>query len=55
MVDATIFVVQWAATPRQKVIGSLKQLYSAGAKIAGLVIHRAKVTKEDHYGYAKTR
>ena len=49
MVDATIFVVLWAATPRQKVIGSLKQLSSAGAKIAGLVIHRAKATKENQY------
>ena len=52
MVDATIFVVQCATTPRQKVIGSLKQLSSAGAKIAGLVIHKTKATKEDHYGEA---
>jgi capsular exopolysaccharide synthesis family protein len=54
MADATIFVVQWAATPRTKVISSLKQLSSAGATIAGLVIHKAKATKENPYSDVKT-
>lgn len=51
MADATVFVVQFAATPRQKVLSSLKQLTSAGANIAGLVMHRVKDAKDDYYGY----
>lgn len=55
LVDATVFVVQSQATSRQKVLGSLKSLMSAGANIAGLVLHRTAEQKEEKYIYAERK
>ena len=55
LVDATVFVVQSQATPRQKVLGSLKSLVSAGANIAGLVLHRTAEQKEEKYVYSERK
>jgi capsular exopolysaccharide synthesis family protein len=52
-VDATVFVVQSQATSRQKVLGSLKSLVSAGANIAGLVLHRTAEIPEEKYAYSE--
>ena len=51
-VDATLFVVQWGATPRRKVIESLRQLASAGANFAGIIIHKADTPQKNQDGYA---
>jgi polysaccharide biosynthesis transport protein len=51
IVDATIFVVRWEETPRQVVIGSLKQLQSVGGAIAGVVLSRVNVKKHARFGY----
>jgi len=51
LADATVFVVQWETTPRQTALGSLKQLVSAGAEIAGVVLHKVNLRKQPKYGY----
>jgi len=51
IVDATVFVVRWEQTPRQVVIGALKQLQSVGGNIAGLVLSRVNVKKHAKFGY----
>jgi len=38
--DATIFVVQWETTPRNVALAAIRQLQSAGAAIAGVVLHK---------------
>lgn len=49
LADATVFVVQWEATPRQTALGSLKQLISAGGQIAGVVLHKVNLRKHAKY------
>jgi capsular exopolysaccharide synthesis family protein len=51
LADATVFVVQWETTPRMTALGSLKQLVSAGAQIAGVVLHKVNLRKQPRYGY----
>jgi succinoglycan biosynthesis transport protein ExoP len=51
IVDATVFVVRWEATPRQVVLGALKQLQSVGGTIAGVVLSRVNVKKHAKFGY----
>jgi capsular exopolysaccharide synthesis family protein len=51
IVDATVFVVRWETTPRQVVIGALKQLQSVGGTIAGIVLSRVNVKKHARFGY----
>lgn len=49
LADATVFVVQWESTPRQTVLGSLRQLVSAGAQIAGVALHKVNLRKHAKY------
>jgi succinoglycan biosynthesis transport protein ExoP len=51
IVDATIFVVRWERTPRQVVLGSLKQLQGVGGTVAGVVLSRVNVKKHARFGY----
>jgi polysaccharide biosynthesis transport protein len=51
LADATVFVVQWETTPRQTAVGSLRQLASAGAAIAGVVLHKVNPRKQPKYAY----
>jgi Mrp family chromosome partitioning ATPase len=51
IVDATVFVVRWEHTPRQVVLGALKQLQSVGGAIAGVVLSRVNVKKHAKFGY----
>jgi capsular exopolysaccharide synthesis family protein len=51
IVDTTVFVVRWEHTPRQVVLGALKQLQSAGGTIAGAVLTRVNVKKHARFGY----
>ena len=49
LADATVFVVQWESTPRQTALGSLRQLVSAGAQIAGVALHKVNLRKHAKY------
>lgn len=51
IVDSTIFVVRWERTPRQVVIGALKQLQGVGGAVAGVVLSRVNVKKHARFGY----
>jgi len=51
IVDATVFVVRWEHTPRQVVLGALKQLQSVGGTVAGVVLSRVNVKKHAKFGY----
>lgn len=52
IVDQTVFVARWQATPRKMIVHSLRQLSETGADIAGLVLSRVDVRKHARYGYA---
>jgi exopolysaccharide transport family protein len=49
--DATIFLVRWAKTPRQVVLGALKSFHTLGGKMAGVVLSRVDMRKHATYGY----
>jgi capsular exopolysaccharide synthesis family protein len=49
--DCTVFVVRWAKTPRAAVVTAFKQLVSAGAKLAGVVLSRVNIRQHARYGY----
>ncbi len=51
IVDATIFIVRWEKTPRQVVLGALKQIQTVGGQIAGVVLSRVNVRKHARFGY----
>jgi Mrp family chromosome partitioning ATPase len=51
LVDATLFVVRWGATPRQVVMNAIKTLEKAQTKFAGTVVSRVDVTKHRRYGF----
>lgn len=51
LVDATLFVVRWGATPRQVVVNAIKMLQKAQAKFAGVVVNRVNVRKHRRYGF----
>jgi succinoglycan biosynthesis transport protein ExoP len=51
LVDATLFVVRWGATPRQVVVNAIKMLQNAEAKLAGAVINQVDVRKHRRYGF----
>jgi Mrp family chromosome partitioning ATPase len=47
-----VFAVRWADTRRATVISSLRQVTSAGAKLAGVVLTMVNVKKHAQYGYS---
>jgi capsular exopolysaccharide synthesis family protein len=49
--DATIFVVQWGTTPRNVALAAIRQLQSAGAAIAGIVLHKVDQRTLGLFGY----
>ncbi len=51
VVDATIFLVRWAKTPRQVVMGAMKSFRTLGGKLAGVVLARVDMHKHATYGY----
>jgi capsular exopolysaccharide synthesis family protein len=51
VVDATVFVVRWERTPRQVVLGAIKQIQGVGGIIAGCVLSRVNVRKHARFGY----
>lgn len=52
--DATIFVVQWESTPRNVALAAIRQLQSAGAAIAGVVLHKVDGRTLGLFGYGET-
>jgi Mrp family chromosome partitioning ATPase len=52
LVDRVVFAVRWADTRRATVISSLRQVTSAGAKLAGVVLTMVNVKKHAQYGYS---
>ena len=50
-VDATVVVVRWASTNNESVKLSLKQLESAGAKLAGSLLTMVDARRHAKYGY----
>jgi capsular exopolysaccharide synthesis family protein len=50
-VDATLFVVRWASTPRTVVLSSLKSLDQAGTNIFGGVLSQVDLRHQTAYGH----
>jgi capsular exopolysaccharide synthesis family protein len=49
--DATIFLVRWAKTPRQVVMGAMKSFRTLGGNLAGVVLARVDMRRHATYGY----
>jgi exopolysaccharide transport family protein len=52
IVDKSLYVVRWEQTPRNVVLAGMRQMFEAGADIAGVVLSRVDVKKHARYGYA---
>ena len=52
IVDKSIYVVRWEQTARNVVLAGMRQMFEAGADIAGVVLSRVDVKKHARYGYA---
>lgn len=51
MIDAVIYVVQWAETPRETVKTALRQLDMIGVTPSGLVLSIVNMQQQRYYGY----
>jgi capsular exopolysaccharide synthesis family protein len=49
--DATILVVRWGHTKRDMVSLGIRQIVSAGGRLAGVVLSQVDVKKNSQYGY----
>ena len=49
--DTTVFVVRWEATKQLAAMNAMKQLTTAGARVAGVVLQQVNVRKSESYGY----
>ncbi|WGF86787.1 GumC family protein [Marinivivus vitaminiproducens] len=52
MLDKTVYVIRWEATPRNVAMHSMRQVVESGADLAGVVLSRVNVKKHARYGYA---
>ncbi|MGH6945530.1 MAG: polysaccharide biosynthesis tyrosine autokinase, partial [Geminicoccaceae bacterium] len=52
IVDKSLYVIRWEQTPRNVVLAGMRQMFEAGADIAGIVLSRVDVKKHARYGYA---
>jgi succinoglycan biosynthesis transport protein ExoP len=52
IVDKSLYVIRWEQTPRNVVLAGMRQMFEAGADIAGVVLSRVDVKKHARYGYA---
>ncbi|MEM7023024.1 MAG: polysaccharide biosynthesis tyrosine autokinase [Pseudomonadota bacterium] len=52
IVDKSLYVVRWEQTPRNAVLAGMRQMFEAGADIAGVVLSRVDFKKHARYGYA---
>ena len=51
LADATVFVVEWEATPRPVALDSFRTAKNSGARIAGVIMQKVNVRKSATYGY----
>lgn len=51
-VDVVIFALRWEHTPKQAVLEALRELKSAKARIAGVLLTQVDMRKQRRYGYA---
>ncbi|WP_316977184.1 GumC family protein [Shumkonia mesophila] len=51
LVDRTVLVVKWASTPRRAVSSEIRNLYSVGGRIAGVVLSQVNPRRYRKYGY----
>jgi polysaccharide biosynthesis transport protein len=52
IVDKSLYVIRWEQTARNVVLAGMRQMFEAGAEIAGVVLSRVDVKKHARYGYA---
>jgi polysaccharide biosynthesis transport protein len=52
IVDKSLYVIRWEQTPRNVALAGLRQMFEAGADIAGIVLSRVDLKKHAKYGYA---
>ncbi|MGH6916522.1 MAG: polysaccharide biosynthesis tyrosine autokinase, partial [Geminicoccaceae bacterium] len=52
IVDKSLYVIRWEQTPRNVVLAGMRQMFEAGADIAGVILSRVDVKKHARYGYA---
>lgn len=51
MVDTAVFVVRWAETPREVVVGALKTLLGYHVRLAGIALSQVDLEAHARYGY----
>ncbi|NBV54848.1 MAG: polysaccharide biosynthesis tyrosine autokinase, partial [Proteobacteria bacterium] len=51
MADALLFMVRWGTTPRQLVLNAVKQLKNCNTPLAGCMLTRVDLEKQQAYGY----
>ncbi|MFN4090600.1 MAG: GumC family protein [Alphaproteobacteria bacterium] len=51
LTDTTVFVIRWAATPREVAAMGVKQIRDSGAQLAGAVLSQVNVKKHARYSY----
>ncbi len=51
LVDTTIYLVRWAATPREVVKQGVKRLTDYNVKLAGVVLNQVNLEEQKQYGY----
>lgn len=51
LADAVLFIVRWGTTPRVLVSNAIKQLRMCHAPLAGVVLTRVDLEKQQSYGY----
>jgi polysaccharide biosynthesis transport protein len=52
IVDKSLYVIRWEQTPRNVALAGMRQMFEAGADIAGIVLSRVDLKKHAKYGYA---
>jgi capsular exopolysaccharide synthesis family protein len=52
IVDKSLYVIRWEQTPRNAALAGIRQMFEAGADIAGIVLSRVDLKKHAKYGYA---
>jgi exopolysaccharide transport family protein len=52
IVDKSLYVIRWEQTPRNVVLAGMRQMFEAGADVAGVVLSRVDLKKHARYGYA---
>lgn len=51
LADATLFIIKWAATPREVVSECLKSMKAYKTKLAGVVLSQVDLEEQKRYGY----